>query len=260
MISPDDECFEIIILFVVFSISIQFTQKQNRNPAANKTTEPYPDSQVISEQELRVHICSTLGINIADACISPYASCVFSLRCQVLALTIVAAGLLQFWQLRYKMLARAVNLSLWHCVNDNVVLKTLHPSSNCLYTKSKSTILRPLKDEDEYKLSTSKLSNSDLSSAGFSLLKCLSLSLMVLLNRLFFPSLHGWQCSCLPMFSCYIPPSNAFTFAFPSTFSTFSIERVDGMLLWNFWANDFQRALKIINIAELFIVITISPG
>ena len=44
---PDDVCFQIISLFLVFSISIQFTQKQKGNPVAKKITEPYPDSQVI---------------------------------------------------------------------------------------------------------------------------------------------------------------------------------------------------------------------
>ena len=52
----------------------------------------------------------TLSINIVDAHISAYASCVFSLTCQVLVLTIVTV--LQFWQMRYKMLARPINLSL----------------------------------------------------------------------------------------------------------------------------------------------------
>ena len=65
------------------------------------------------------------------------------------------------------MLARLINLSLWHCVKYNVVLQALRPSSNCLYTKSKSTILRSLKGKVGYELSTSKLSNSDSSSSGF---------------------------------------------------------------------------------------------
>ena len=51
-------------------------------------------------------------------------------------------------------------------------------TSNCLYIKSKYTILRPLKGEVEYELSTSKLSNSDSSSSGFLSSKCL-FSLMV---------------------------------------------------------------------------------
>ena len=45
-----------------------------------------------------------------------------------------------------------------------------------------------------------------------------------------------------------------------NSLSTFSIERVNGIALWDFCASDFQKALKIIIIAELFIVMTISPG
>ena len=46
-----------------------------------------------------------------------------------------------------------------------MVLPGLCPSSNCLYTKSKFTMLRPLKGEVGYELAASK--NSDLSSSGF---------------------------------------------------------------------------------------------
>ena len=45
--TPDDGCFQIIILFLVLSISIQFTKRQTRNPVANKTKELSPDFQVI---------------------------------------------------------------------------------------------------------------------------------------------------------------------------------------------------------------------
>ena len=149
-------------------------------------------------------------LNIINACISAYGFCVFSLKCQVHVLTLVTV--LHFWQLRYKMLARLINLSFWHCVKDNVVLQALHPSSN---TKSKSTILRPLKGEVGYELSTSKLANSDSSSSDFSLSNYL-LSLMVLLNRpFFFPFIHGWQCYRLSTLICNIPQSNDLIFAFP---------------------------------------------
>ena len=50
------------------------------------------------------------------------------------------------------MLVRPINLSLRYYVKDNVVLQALCPSSNCLYTKSKSTMLRPLKGELGYEL------------------------------------------------------------------------------------------------------------
>ena len=47
---------------------------------------------------------------------------------------------------------------------------------------------------------------------------------------------------------------------FQNSLSTFSIERVNGIPLGDFYPSDFERALKIIIIAELFIVMTISPG
>ena len=49
-------------------------------------------------------------------------------------------------------------------------------------------------------------------------------------------------------------------FHFQNSLSTFSIARVNLIPLWDFCASDFQRALKIIIIAELFIVLTISQG
>ena len=47
---------------------------------------------------------------------------------------------------------------------------------------------------------------------------------------------------------------------FQNSLSMSSIERVNRIPIWDFCASDFQRALKIIIIAELFIVMTISPG
>ena len=108
---------------------------------------------------------------------------------------------LQFCRLRYKMLVRPTNLSLWYYVKDNVVLQALCPSS--LYTKSKSTMLGPLKGEVGHELSTSKWSNSDSSSFGFLLSNWLN-SLIVLLNRPFFSALHCWQYYCVSMFICYM--------------------------------------------------------
>ena len=65
------------------------------------------------------------------------------------------------------MLERPIDLSFCHCAKDNAVLQALHPSSNPSYTKSKSTILRPLKGELGYELSTAKLSNSDMADNVF---------------------------------------------------------------------------------------------
>ena len=47
---------------------------------------------------------------------------------------------------------------------------------------------------------------------------------------------------------------------FQNSLSMFSIARVNGIPLWDFCPSDFQRALKIIIIAAIFIVMTISPG
>ena len=130
-----------IILFLVSAQCISSSLK-------SRITEHYPDSQVISQQELRICICCTLSMNIVNAC-----------------LTIVTV--LQFCKLRHEMLVRPINLSLRYHVKDNVVLQALCPSSDCLNTKSKSTMLRPLKGELGYELSRSKWSNSNSSSSSF---------------------------------------------------------------------------------------------
>ena len=59
--SLGDDCFQIIILFLV---SAQYKSSSLKN----RITEHYPDSQVISHQELRIRICRKLSINIIDAC------------------------------------------------------------------------------------------------------------------------------------------------------------------------------------------------
>ena len=65
----------------------------------------------------------------------------------------------------------------------------------------------------------------------------------------------AFRCSSVvypnPMFS----PSH-----FQNSLSTLSIERVNGMPLSDFFASELQSVLKMIIIAELFIVMTISPG
>ena len=65
-------------------------------------------------------------------------------------------------------------------------------------------------------------------------------------------------CRCSSVIYPHLPVS-------PSHFqnslsTTFSIMRVNEIPLWDFYTSDFQRVLKIIIIAELFIVMTISPG
>ena len=136
-----------------------------------------------------------------------------------------------------------------------MVLQALCPSSNCLYTK----LSQPLKGELGYELSRSKWSNSNSSSSGLLLSNWLP-SLMVLLNRPFFHlSMAGnviaFRCSSVIYPRLLLSPCH-----FQNSLSTFSTERVNGIPRWDFYRRDFQRALKIIIIAELFIVMTISQG
>ena len=65
----------------------------------------------------------------------------------------------------------------------------------------------------------------------------------------------AFRCSSVIYPHLLLSPSH-----FQDSLSTFSIERVNGIPFWDFCASDFQRALKITIIAELFIVMTISQG
>ena len=47
---------------------------------------------------------------------------------------------------------------------------------------------------------------------------------------------------------------------FESSLFTIAIKRVNAMPLWDFLQNHFEVVLKIMTIAELFIVMTTSPG
>ena len=83
---------------------------------------------------------------------------------------------------------------------------------------------------------------------------------MVLLNRKFShlsmaDNVIAFRCSSVIYPYLLLSPSH-----FQKSLSTFSIERVNGITLWDIYASDFQTALKIIIIAELIIVMTISPG
>ena len=140
-----------------------------------------------------------------------------------------------------------------------MVLQSLCPSSNCLYTKSKSTMLGPLNGELGYELSRSKRSTSDSSSSGSLLSNWLD-SLMVLLNRPFYhlsmaDNVVAFWCSSVIYPHLLLSPCH-----FRNSLPTFSIEKINRIPLWDFYPSDFQRALKIVIIAELFIVMTISPG
>ena len=83
---------------------------------------------------------------------------------------------------------------------------------------------------------------------------------MVLLNRPFFhlsmaDNVIASRCSFVIYPHLLLSPSH-----FQNSLSTFSIERINGIALWDFYPSDFQGALEIIIIDELFIVMTISPG
>ena len=60
ILSFNDACFQIIILFLVLVQYISSSLK-------NRFTENYLDLQVDSQQELRIRICCTLSINIVNA-------------------------------------------------------------------------------------------------------------------------------------------------------------------------------------------------
>ena len=59
----------------------------------------------------------------------------------------------------------------------------------------------------------------------------------------------AFRCSSVICPHLLLSPSH-----FQNSLSTFSIDRVNRIALWDFYPSDFQRGLKIIIIAELFIV------
>ena len=83
---------------------------------------------------------------------------------------------------------------------------------------------------------------------------------MVLLNRPFFhlsmaDNVITFRCPSVIYPHLLLSPSH-----FQNSLSTFSIGRVNGIPLWDFYASDFQRALTTIIIAELLMVMTMSTG
>ena len=131
-------------------------------------------------------------------------------------------------------------------------------NSVIVYTRNllKSTMLRPLKGEVGYKLAASKWSKTPAQAPLW--LNC-EIDLMVLfkVDCLFHTSMADNVIACRSSSVIYpnlpLSPSH-----FQNSLSSFSIERVNEIPLWDFYASDFQRVLKII--AKLFIVMTISPG
>ena len=83
---------------------------------------------------------------------------------------------------------------------------------------------------------------------------------MARLNRLFFhlsmaDNVIAFRCSSVIYPHLLLSP-----FHFPNSLFMFSVERVNGLPLWDFYPSDFQRALKTIIIAKLFFVMTVSQG
>ena len=175
----------------------------------------------------------------------------------MLVFTIVTV--LQFCKLRCEMLVRPINLSPWYCVKDNVVLQALCPSSNCLYTKSKFAMLRPLKGEVGYEYPHQNGKTPAQATLTFYYQIDLIPRWFFQIDRFFHLSMAdnviAFRCSSVIYPHLMLSPSY-----FQNSLFTPSIQRINGIPLWDFYASVSQRALKIIIIAELFIVVTASPG
>ena len=111
-----------------------------------------------------------------------------------------------------------------------MVLQALCPSNNCLYTKSKFTMFRPLKGELGYKLSRSKWINSDSSSSGFFIVEFTKFLDGSFKSTFFHLSMAdnviAFRCS-----SVIYPHQLLLPSLFQNSLSTFSIETVGGIPL-----------------------------
>ena len=129
-----------------------------------------------------------------------------------------------------------------------------------VYTRNllESTKLRPLKSEVGYKLAASEWSKTQ-AQAPLAFNCQTDLMFLLKVDRFLHPSMAdnviAYRCSSVIYPQLPLSPSH-----FQNSLSMFSIERVNEIPLWDFCESDFQRVLKIIIIAELFIVMTISPG
>ena len=63
-------------------LSINPIHSNTRESVAKETTVPYPDSQVILQQELRIRICCTLSINKHRRCMH-FCACILCIFAQV---------------------------------------------------------------------------------------------------------------------------------------------------------------------------------
>ena len=120
-------------------------------------------------------------------------------------------------------------------------------------------MLGPLKGEVGYKLATSKWSKTP-AQAPLAFNCQIDLMFFFKVDRFFHPSIADNAIIACRSSSVMYPPLPLSPYHFQNSLSTFSVERVNEIPLWDFCASDFRRVLKIIIIAELFIVMTISPG
>ena len=119
-------------------------------------------------------------------------------------------------------------------------------------------MLRPLKGEVGYKLAASKWSKT-AARAPLDFNCQIDLMFFLKVDRFLHPSMadNVISCRCSSVIYPHLPLSPSH---FQNSLSTFLIERVNEIPLWDFCASDFQRVMKIIIISELFIIMTMSPG
>ena len=129
-----------------------------------------------------------------------------------------------------------------------------------VYTRNllKSTMLQPLKGEVGYKLAASKWSKTP-TQAPLAFNCQIDLMVLFKVDRFLHPSMadNVIACRSSSVISSHLPLSPSH---FQNSLSTFSMGRVNKIPLWDFCESDLQRVLKIIIIAELFFITTISPG
>ena len=120
-------------------------------------------------------------------------------------------------------------------------------------------MLRPLKGEAGYKLAASKLSKTP-ARAPLDFNCQIDLMFFFKVDRFLHPSMADNVIACRCSSIIYHHLYRFHHLISKAPLSTFLIERVNEIPLWDFCASDFQRVLKIIIISELFIVMTMSPG
>ena len=159
----------------------------------------------------------------------------------MLVLTIVTV--LQFCKLRYKMLVRPINVSLWYYVKDNVVLQALYlqvivctrnlnPRCYGLWKANLDTNYPDQNGQTPTQAPLAFYCRIDLIPWCFFQIDLFSIS--------------PWL-TMLLRFDVHLLYTPIYRFSpsyFRNSLSTVSIERVNGIPLWVFYPSDFQRALK----------------